>query len=312
MSESESESDHSTDNEEDIEIGGSGGDTGGSGVSHIEEMGEEYLSKYCLYIKTSQSNIIKTLFESLKNILEDVNIVCNERGMSIIATNKVKIAFVHLDLLAEKFREGGIYHCPKPVSLGINIPSFFRCISAIGLNDLVTFFMKEEDVMRQEYKINIHIAKAGNYQHTLLSLNLLDIQSDNLSLPDYEFQTVFTIPSSNFQKLAREMSHYSDTVKFISAGKKLKMIVKGDLGESTTTIGEEEVPGEPTLEPVVASFPLKYLNLFTKATNLSSQVDVLFNKQQGDKHMLIIQFNVASLGILRFCLAEKIILDDDE
>lgn len=271
----------------------------------------ENMNDYCLYIKTTQSNIIRLLFESLKNILEDVNIVCNDQGMKIMATNKIKVAFVHLDLKAEKFREGGVYHCPQPVTIGVNLTNFEKTLKPIGLNDIITFYMRKDDVMRQEYKLNLLVTKPGNYQRTQLTINLLDIEDEPISLPECQFNSIFTIPSSNFQRIARDLSNYSDTVQFVSIGKTLKLCASGDLGENKTIIGEQDSPIDPDEEPIVANFPLKYLNLFTKATGLSNSVDFLFNKQQGNRHMLIVQYKVASLGTLRFCLAEKIVDYDD-
>ena len=266
----------------------------------------ENMNDYCLYIKTTQSNIIRLLFESLKNILEDVNIVCNDQGMKIMATNKIKVAFVHLDLKAEKFREGGVYHCPEPVTIGVNLTNFEKTLKPIGLNDIITFYMRKEDVLRQEYKLNLLVTKPGNYQRTQLTINLLDIEDEPISLPECQFNSIFTIPSTNFQRIARDLSNYSDTVQFVSIGKTLKLCASGDLGENNTIIGEQDSPIDPDEEPIVANFPLKYLNLFTKATGLSNSVDFLFNRQQGNRHMLIVQYKVASLGTLRFCLAEKI------
>jgi len=276
-----------------------------------DESSEENLNNYCLYIKTMQSNIIRILFESLKNILEDVNIVCNENGMKIMATNKIKVAFVHLNLRAESFREGGIYHCPKPITIGVNLPNFDKTLKAIGLNDIITFYMKKDEHARQEYKLHLYVSKPGNYQNTKLSINLLDIEEETISLPECQFNSIFTIPSHNFQKITRELFPYSSTVKFISIGKILKIIGEGDIGTSETTIGGQDSPVDPDEEPIVASFPLKYLNLFTKATNLHSSVELLFNRQPNGTHLLIVQYKVASLGTLQFGLAEKII-DPDE
>jgi proliferating cell nuclear antigen len=46
----------------------------------------------------------------------------------------------------------------------------------------------------------------------------------------------------------------------------------------------------------------KYLNSFTKSTNLCSTVEIFLK----ENYPLVIEYNVANLGKLQFCLAPKI------
>lgn len=53
-------------------------------------------------------------------------------------------------------------------------------------------------------------------------------------------------------------------------------------------------------------FSLKYLSLFCKAANLSNTIELFLR----ESYPLILKYNVASLGELKFCVAPKV--DDDE
>lgn len=70
--------------------------------------------------------------------------------------------------------------------------------------------------------------------------------------------------------------------------------------ESEAESGDEEAELEE--EQVSYLFPLKYLNLFTRATNLSTNVKIMVERNTP----LIIEYKVATLGQLRFCLAPRI------
>ena len=58
----------------------------------------------CVFeFKTIQSHSIKTLFEVLKDILTDVNLIIDPTGLKIMAMDGNHVALIHLKLEAENF-----------------------------------------------------------------------------------------------------------------------------------------------------------------------------------------------------------------
>lgn len=55
-------------------------------------------------------------------------------------------------------------------------------------------------------------------------------------------------------------------------------------------------------EPVEQQFALNYLNLFNKASSLSTHTRLLMNTEQP----LVTEFRIESLGVLKYYLAPKI------
>jgi proliferating cell nuclear antigen len=55
-------------------------------------------------------------------------------------------------------------------------------------------------------------------------------------------------------------------------------------------------------EPVEQQFALNYLNLFNKASSLSSHTRLMMNAEQP----LVTEFRIDSLGVLKYYLAPKI------
>ena len=66
------------------------------------------MSNLILEVKTIQVSPFKTLIESLKDILADVNIEFNEEGMKIITMDSTQTILVHLKLEASNFE---YYYC---------------------------------------------------------------------------------------------------------------------------------------------------------------------------------------------------------
>jgi len=163
--------------------------------------------------------------------------------------------------------------------------------------------------------MHITIENTEKSAKTLYKLNLLDIDQHNMTIPDTFFDSVMTMPSNDLQRICRDMNVLSDYVTFESSGSELILTCVGDFASQSTCIGQtsngllicqNQNPHSSTEveEKQMASmgtFSLKYLNLFSRATNLSGTVDIYLK----NKYPLILMFSVASLGKLLFVLAPQ-------
>ena len=133
----------------------------------------------------------------------------------------------------------------------------------------------------------------------------LDVDSQTISIPDVEFDTVITLPSAYFQRICRDMLNLSDVMTIQSEGTQLTLSCDGDIASQSTIIGEaDECMSMSTKSDklVQGRFSLKYLTLFCRASNLCNTIE-LYVKEH---FPLILKYNVASLGEIRFCLAPKL------
>jgi len=248
-------------------------------------------------LKTVQSGAMRTLFEALKEVLTDVNIIFDSSGVKIISMDGSKVALVHLKLNGECFEK---YVCKKKINAGVNMLSLFKLLKTINNNDTVGMFISEER------STELGILIENKEKNTLCEsyLKLLDIDEDILQIPDVQFDSVITMPSPDFQKVCRDMSTISDTVCILSKENQLEISCQGDFASQKVVIGETSnglVFSKKDAE-VRGEFTLKYLNLFTKSTNLCGTVE-LFLKES---YPLILVYCVANLGSLRYCLAPKV------
>ena len=66
------------------------------------------MDDYLLYIKTVQSQSIKVLIESLKEVLTDINLYFDNNGLKVMTMDNARVALVYVRLLKEHFEE---YQC---------------------------------------------------------------------------------------------------------------------------------------------------------------------------------------------------------
>lgn len=262
--------------------------------------------RYVLEVRTVQSSAFKVLVEALKELLTDTCIEFDATGMKIIAMDASHVILVHLKLDASKFEE---FYCANKITVGVNMLNLHKLVKTINSNDTLTLFMEDGDINH----LGIKIENGEKNTRTTYTLNLLDLDNTKLTIEPTEFCDVITLPSSDFQKICRDMSNLSELVEIRSVNNKLIFGCKGDFCNQETVFSDGDgADGGARVTIVGASngrrdmivqgiFNLKYLVLFTKCTNLCNTVELYLKND----YPLIVKYLVASLGEIKLCLAPQ-------
>jgi len=253
--------------------------------------------EYLLEIKTVQSQAFKILIEALKELLTDTNVDFDENGLKIVAMDTSHCVLAHVKLDASKFEQ---YYCKTKFTIGVNMLNLYKLIRTINSNDTLTIFIDASDVNH----LGIKIENVETNSKTTYKLNLLDLDNQKITIDNAEFNTVINLPSIYFQKICRDMNNIAETVEIKNTSNKLILNCKGDFCSQETVIVDNEngfncISNKTRDDIVQGVFNLKYLVLFTKATNLSSTVELLLKND----YPLVVRYQVASLGEVKFCAA---------
>lgn len=257
------------------------------------------MSSRILEFKTVQSNALRTLVEVLKDVLNDINMIFDETGVKIMAMDGSHVALIHMKLQADKFES---YFCKERLNVGISMSSWYKLMKTVNNSDTVLMFIDAEN----NHELGIQIENADKNTSTTFMLKLLDVDDEELVIPDVEINCVITMPSNDFQRMCRDMSNIGDTVELTSVDQGLIFKCDGDFARQETLIGETThglifTKKENDISGISGKFALKYINLFTKSTNLCNTIELYLKKD----YPLILKYNVANLGEIRFCLAPK-------
>lgn len=254
-----------------------------------------------LEIKTVQASTFKQVIDALKEILMDVNLEFDETGMKIIALDNTHVVLVHLKLDADRFET---YRCAKKLYVGINMLKLHMLIKTVSNNDVLTLFIDEED----PNNLGIRIENQEKNLRTTYKLAMLDIDVININIPPADFETIITMPSSDFQKIIRDMHNLSDFIEISNVESQLSFKCKGDFAQQETVIGADKnnsiqinKSATKNHEIIQGVYSLKYLSMFTRCTSLSPVVE-LFIK---NSFPLVLQYAVASLGTIKLALAQN-------
>ena len=255
------------------------------------------MNEYQLYIKTVQSQSIKILVESLKEVLTDINIYFDNNGFKIMTMDNARVALVYVRLLKDNFED---YYCENKQMCGINMIYFFKLLKTVSNNDVLTIFIRKSNM--NELGIRIENKEKNTVMESFLKM--LDISEEKLEIPDIQYDSVISMPSVDLQKYCRDLSVISSQVNISSVDCKFILEANGDFASQKISIGEAQngLIFSKKNQNVSETFDLKYLNSFTKSTNLCSTVEIFLKLN----YPLVIEYNVANLGKLQFCLAPKV------
>jgi proliferating cell nuclear antigen len=255
------------------------------------------MSRTVFEAQTIQTGPFKNLAESLKDMLTEANLECDEKGIKIMSMDSSHSYLVYVNLDGSKFEN---YKCEKPLVLGLNITYLFKIIRTMDNGEILTLFIEEDN--GDELGIKIESEKKNSV--TISYLSLMDLNEDDLILPAQEFNSVITLPTSDFAKYCRDMVAISNKMELKSIDNQIIISCKGEFASYKKIITENtsglsfNKKGAPS-EIIQGIFPLKYLVLFTKCNNLCPQIELYFK----NNFPLVIRYQIANLGEIKLALA---------
>jgi proliferating cell nuclear antigen len=158
--------------------------------------------------------------------------------------------------------------------------------------------MKKSDTT----KLGIEILNGEKQMVTRFHLNLIELDVHPIEIPPVQFSSIITMPSTDFQKIVRDMHTLGEIVEIQSASAELVFRCKGDYAEQETifSIGANGLAQAKTASDIVqGNFFLKHLVLFTKCTSLCSDISLYLKND----YPIIVEYNVAGLGEIKLALA---------
>jgi proliferating cell nuclear antigen len=256
-----------------------------------------------LTIKTVQIAPFRILMTALKDILLDTNILFTKEGIKIINMDKTHTILVHLFLQASNFE---FYECIyDKIIIGVNMLHLFKLISTIDNDDTLTIYIEKDDYddgVIQE--LGLKFENGDIKQSKIQKLKLIEPDLDEIEMPDILYSSIINMPSSDFQKIIRDLASISEKLEIKSVDSELIFkcngnYAKAEIRRTETSNSMQFLQKQGTNEIIQGIFSLKNLIYFIKCTNLCNQIEIYLKNNKP----LIVKYNVASLGEIKLCLA---------
>ena len=264
-------------------------------------------SKNILVIQTVQIAPFRTLMTALKDILLETNISFTPEGIKIINMDKSHTILAHLCLYANNFEH---YECNQhKIVIGVNMFHLFKLINTIDNDDTLTIYIEENDYKDGVVQfLGLKFENGDIKQQKIQKLRLIEPETDELEVPDVTFSSILNLPSTDFQKIIRDLSCISDKIEIKSVatneGSELIFKCSGGFAQAEVRRAESDesmkyIKKQEVSKIIQGEFSLKNLSYFIKCTNLCNSIEIYLENDLP----LIVKYSVASLGEIKLGLA---------
>ncbi|XP_037950256.1 proliferating cell nuclear antigen-like [Teleopsis dalmanni] len=256
--------------------------------------------------RLTNATILKKILDAIKDLLNEATFDCSDSGMQLQAMDNSHVSLVSLVLRSDGFDK---YRCDRNLTMGMNLGSMAKILKCCKNEDTTTIKAQDNaDTVTFVFESQNH-EKVSDYE-----MKLMNLDQEHLGIPETEYACVIRMPSLEFAHICRDLAQFSDTLIINCTKEGVTFSASGDIGhaniklaQSSNVDKEEEAVTIELQEPVTLSFACNYLNAFTKATPLSTQVQLSMSANVP----LVVEYRITDLGQIRYYLAPKIEDDDN-
>lgn len=251
--------------------------------------------------KTVQTANIKSLFEVLKDVLIELNLVITKDKIKIVSLSNKEDCLIHVRLDASSFE---YFHCDRtdsnPLVLGVHTDNLYKIIKTIKHDETISFFVSDKEFERH----SLFIKKENNERNSIntFKLRLHDIPRNNYVI-EQKYDTTIVMNSNELQKICKDFGSLGNKVLEIkNIGEQIFFSGEGDFSSFELVIGNSQNTKfkNMDLERIIqGTFPTKYLLLFSKASILSNTVQLRIMND----FPLLLSYDVGNLGEMSFLVS---------
>ena len=232
-----------------------------------------------------KGQLFKNIIDSSKDLVDTTILKINSNGLQMSAMDSSNVSLCQLYLYKDGFQT---FTVDEERELGLSLKSLSTVLKCSQKDDILTISTSQD---------SIDFILKGSDKNIKINMKLLDIDNEELEVPEMEYKTEFTMSSREFYKLCSDLSSLGDTCT-IKTEESILFTVSGDIGNATINY----IPNIKRIYPMNLTFSMRYLQLFSKAYNLSDTVTISMEPEAPMK----IEYNMGNIGILRYYLAPRI------
>ena len=139
----------------------------------------------------------------------ETNIDFTPNGIRIINMDKSHTVLAHMNLAAENFE---YFQCKKnKITIGVNMFHLFKLINSIDNDDTLTIYIEKDDFNDGIVSyLGLKFENGDIKQCKTQKLRLIEPEPEELEVPNVKFSSIINLPSSDFQKIIRDLTGISD------------------------------------------------------------------------------------------------------
>ena len=240
-------------------------------------------------LKLDNPKIFSEIIGIISEMVLEVRIKVNNKGLSITAIDPANVAMILFKLPADAFSE---LEVEKEEILGVSLDNLKAVLRRVKAGSVLVM-EKEENMLK--IIIQDKIRKE-------FSLALIDVEGDEKPIPNLNFVSKIEMTSVDFSEAIEDCNVVADSCSFISAPDNFVIQGKGNLNSFKSEFSDEV---NIQAEEASSKYSLEYLQKMIKGTKLTDKVVLNF----GNDYPLKLEFNTPKVS-LSFILAPRVETED--
>ena len=279
------------------------------------ETDTETNDKLLVSLHTTQGVKVRTLFETLTPLLVEGSMVFNKEGLFIKGSNVNSFAEVSITQsrnteIAQYFYDSD----QKEIVIGVSFEILHGCLSSIGPHDSCRFELTQESLDASRPYLKLYVYNRDLNYDFYSAIYLLMIEHSEVESPMKRFDKVVSIPSSLFLKVLRFSQKRGDNLQVYTRNmideetkKTNQYICFRTMGDDAELLFTQKFASDGIKEVLKKElYSLKYFLLISKATNLSSTVEIYLQTDD----ILALKYRIGTIGSAIFAISPH--MDDAE
>ncbi len=258
------------------------------------------MEDYLFYCKTIQAHIIKSLFESIKDVFTTVELRFTKNSIQFVELDRSKSCLCHVNLVNSEHEDGfQEFYCAHDFTAGINIHNLYLFLKTVSNDDILTLCIYK----KSDTKIHLILENKVKSTKDISVLNILDIDTNTTIVPNFEFDTLIRMSSTKFQKCCKDLKHINEKhIRIRKSGDKFILHATAGMGEKQIIFKHCMENGFEIINKNDNNFDetymINYLIHMVKSSSLCSNVEIYLH----DQNPLVLLYSVGNLGTIKYLL----------
>lgn len=214
--------------------------------------------------------IIHVIFQNIKLFNDNVNIFFKEDEVYIQTMDSAHISIFEMNIPSKWFDE---YKVEKNITIGVNTNLIFKILTTREKIQNIHFHMNidtDDKLIMNFYNDKTIINKS-------FEVPLMDLETEQLNIPDMEYESEFSLPSFNMFQLVQQLKLFGDNIQIDCSEEQISLhTITDDAGKMTATIKIDDLTAFEIEEDAELkfSFGLNQLCNIMQFNKIASHVNI--------------------------------------
>lgn len=226
--------------------------------------------------QASKTELFTQVFQHIKLFTDHINLAFREDGLYIQTMDNSHVSVFELNMPNTWFDHYVLED--GNVLIGITASILYKILHSRDKAHSISLLMSD----KTDDKLNIHFAtESAEVYNRHYEISLMEIDVDQLHIPDMEYDADLTLPSMTFGSLIEQFKVFGDTLEFHCS----EEIVKLSANSSETGTMTVDIPIDDIVsfainegETLQLSFSLNHLHNICSYSKIAKNMDISIKK----------------------------------